>query len=216
MRRRTIVVAFVALLGFALGAPVAQADIIVVQGNVPQIDENILFNEPGLMGGPSNLVTGITNTSGFIVNFVGDEPLVTPSGGQARVEGADGDFTAVDVSLASGLFTSYIVNVNVESGASGTVQFTVDEFGTAVNTVSSAFTVGVGQNFFTVTAINGQLIESVLLVASGDIIMDIRQNRIGGAQNPPTTGVPEPATLLLVGAALAGIAAAARRRRAKK
>lgn len=210
---RAIVVAFALLVGLAIGAPVAHADIMFFEGNIPQIDENILFNQPGLLSGPSTFVTGVTNQTGFIVNFVGDEDLITPSAGQARVEGADGDFTAVDVSLQSGVFTSYIVNVNVEQGATGTVQFTVDEFG-AAPTVSTAFDVGTGQNFFTITAINGQLIESVLLAASGDIIQDIRQNRIGGAQNPPV--VPEPAMLLLLGAGLLGLAVSARRRRIRR
>ncbi len=55
-----------------------------------------------------------------------------------------------------------------------------------------------GQNFFTVTAINGQLITSISLTAiNGAMFEDIRQVRLGGSEIVET--VPEPASMVLAG-----------------
>ena len=66
-----------------------------------------------------------------------------------------------------------------------------------------------GQNFFPVTAINGQLITSITLDGIlGATFEDLRQVRIGGAAEAPS--VPEPASLGLIG--VAGLALARRRK----
>jgi hypothetical protein len=75
---------------------------------------------------------------------------------------------------------------------------------------------GTGENFFTITAINGQRISSVFFTTTVAMVVtnvdDVAQIRIGGAQQVQQP-VPEPATMLLLGTGLAGFAAKLRKRR---
>jgi hypothetical protein len=195
--------AFVALsLGSAMSA---RADIVIVSGNVPQPgDQNVLLNN----GQTGNPIFGTTNQTGFQVRFGSNENLTAPSSGQARVEAADGAFSQLNISLPGATFTSLILNINALTAQ--TVNFVVTEPNGQTNPFSFALAAG-GQNFFTITAILGQSISNVAFTTTGPVL-DIRQVRIGGAQNIPTA-VPEPATMLLLGTGLAGIAAKVRRRR---
>ena len=96
MKRLTVLAT---LLVLAVCVPQAQAGLIISTGNNPQpSEENVLFNEPGLVGF-GNPVTGMTNLSHLLVTFSSTEDLLTPSGGQARVEAADGAFVAASVDL---------------------------------------------------------------------------------------------------------------------
>ena len=74
----------------------------------------------------------------------------------------------------------------------------------------------VGENFFTVTAVNGQLISSVSFTTNVAMTLtnvnDVAQVRIGGAQLTQTA-VPEPATMFLLGTALAGLGSVLRKNR---
>jgi hypothetical protein len=191
------------------GAVPGWADIVIATGNNPQTDENVLFNETGLAQ-TGLTVQGITNNSGFIVDFEGTESLNTPSAGQARIEADDGGFTDLAISLndPTASFTSLILNinlVNISGDGDGTVQFTVDQLvGPAF--VGSFSVDEAGSNFFTITAINGQRITRVTLASTVEIrdIGDIRQIRIGGAgiTDGEEPVIPEPATLSLIGLGL--------------
>jgi hypothetical protein len=206
-----LILSFLAFAVLSLGSAMsAKADVVVVGGNVPQLDENVQFND-GQMGAVGNPIFGTTNNTMLLVRFSGNEMLTSPSGGQARVEAVDGSLNALTIDVPGGSFTSLILNLNAES--TGTVFFTATD--TMGDTFLSSFALGNGSNFFTFTTMNNQRIASVSFtttVAVGMQLDDVRQVRIGGAQLDRTP-VPEPATMILLGTGLAGIAAKVRKRR---
>jgi hypothetical protein len=188
------------LLGAA--AP-ARADIIfyVGSGSV-QPEENLLFNDPSLvMTGLT--VEGITNTTATLIDITGQETLVA-DGGQARVMTNDNGFQwlLIEPETAGTLFSEFEANLLLYSPPgpplSGTVTVQVTNNFGAIETGS--YTVGAGQNFFGLLAINDQLIRSILITSTRDL-SNIRQIRLGGIETPgtPPPTVPEPATMALFG-----------------
>ena len=201
-----MVLAFFALT--LCGAATARADIIIASGNNPQPDENVLLNT-GLTGNP---IFGTTNQTGLSVRFSSNENLTAPANGQARIEAADGTLTNLTIDIPGATFTSLILNI--DAAAAGSVSFLVTEDNGM--TTAGTFALGAsGENFFTITAINGQRISSVNFTTTVAMVItnveDVAQVRIGGAQQQQP--IPEPTTMLLLGTGIAGIAAKMRRRK---
>ena len=188
-------------------AGTAKADIVVVTGVNNQGTDNVLLN-------PATNVTTVTGTVGannLVVNFTsssGSHLLNANPSGQATVSGGTGNdpLTQLTFGLANNsTFTRAVFNIN--AAVNGTVTITVTGINITGGTFVDSFTVDAnGQNFFTVTAINGQLIQTIAL--SGVQMDDVRQVRLGGGEIVQT---PEPATMLLLGTGLFGLAAGVRR-----
>ena len=209
MSQRKLIFSLIAFVAISLsGATSARADVVVLAGNIPQIDENVLLNT-GLSGNP---IFGTTNQTQLAVRFSSNEAITAPANGQARIEAVDGTLTTLTIDLNGGSFTSLILNL--DASEAGFVSFQITEVGGAVTNFNNLAVGGSGSNFFTIVASNNQRILSVTFTASAPVTLsfsDAAQFRIGGA-SPTETPIPEPATMLLLGTGLIGIASGVRRR----
>lgn len=189
----------------------AKADIVVVSGVNNQGTSNVLLN-------PATdvlTVTGVVGPSNLIVNFEsssGSGLLNANPSGQATVSGGTGNtaLTQLTFGLANNdTFTAAVFNIN--ASVNGSVVIHVEGVNIDGGFFEDTFTVDAnGQNFFTVTAINGQLMTSISLTATnGAIFEDVRQVRLGGGE---IGEIPEPASMLLLGTGLLGAAASLRKR----
>jgi len=186
------------------GCGALNAAISFTPGNNPEPNEqNVLFNQDGLISGPALTVTGEIE-SDYVISFTSSESLFTPSIGQARVAAQDGGFTQLGISLGDSVFTDIIFNLNTDNSTPGMAIITVTEVAGPGGTFE--LPLAEGSNFLTITATNGGFLKSVSIISSVDV-NDIRQTRISGAgEGESVVAEPRACLLLATGLGLIGLA----------
>jgi hypothetical protein len=211
--------AVLAFAAAALGAGQAGAMVILGTGaGTIQPDENLLFtNNP-----PNGLtVEGVTNHSATSVSITGGETLVG-SGGQARVESADGlintGFTfngltnqtlGFDLTDPGKAFTSAEFRLFVGSGTA--TQATLTFVDTAGQQFQQTFAIP-ANGFFNAQATDGEQINFFSVGTNGSV-EDARQIRLGGIGDILASALPEPASWALMIMGIGGVGASLRRGR---
>ena len=181
----------------------ARADIVVNAGANNSGTDIVLLNPA------TNIltVTGTVGNDGLGVTFTstsGSGLLSANPSGEAPISGGTGNtaLTQLTFGLAddAAAFTRGVFNIN--AGSNGSVLIHVEGNNIDGGFFEDDFTLASsGENPFTVDAINGQSITSIALTAiNGAAFEDIRQVRLGGGS------VPEPATGLMMGVAVVGLA----------
>jgi hypothetical protein len=184
-------------LAASISASTTSAGVIFhVGAGAVQPPENLLFNAPGLIS-TGTTVEGETNQTNSLVQIISNdnplETLTTPAQGQARIEAVDGAYSSVMIVPQGGYITEMEFNVNVLNQESGTFQLSLlDQFNNVILDTFNPNTLGQGENFFSFETDGGTFIQKATLTASGQIIQDLRQIRLGISE------VPEPGSLALV------------------
>ncbi len=168
-------------------------------GTLPNT-ENILLNNQGLLA-QGLVVQGITESSKIIVDYFGaGEDLVA---GKARVSAMDGMMTALSITPNDPALGFREYQFNLSAFAAGPAMIDLYTGGSLVQ--SETFDIAArGPNFIKIYSTEKETAD-VITISMSTGFTDIRQNRAFMVPD----AVPEPATLVILGIALATL----RRRR---
>ncbi len=197
LRKHTLFLLTLALI--TMGT--ASAATIITPGNIPPLGELVQFNDPeAILSGMT--VTGATNQSLTLVDFVGQEMLVAPANGQSWVDSEDGQFQDLLIRLHNGGSFGWLI-LNIDAAQNGLVRFILNGSEIFDNYELSKN----GQNFFTIRP-GPEGLSSVQIQTTVEMER-VRQVRIG----PAVAAVPEPSSFLLMGAGLTAVSFLIRKRR---
>lgn len=207
-------------------APTANATVSLVAGDVPQADEqNVLFLLPQL----ANTVNGfLSQDTGSTVQFTSTK-VVSVLDGPPRVDGLGiNGINSLRISLADPSLGYSCLTINPVSSrpiplgnraTSATITvFAVSQGGLAES--PAVFTVPLdpagGNNFFTITTTDGEVITSTLIETATGVFEDLRSPRLCPKPVPvpsPPAVVPEPVSLVIWSMFCAGLGLMVWRRR---
>lgn len=217
MKRRVALVGALFALGTALGASTSEADILFSQG-ASGTGNNVLFKCPAgdtscqteLFDNDNTLIGTVQNTTRQ-VQFTSDVNIIAPASGQARIEEFTETtvWTMLDIDFLNFDSTNEVVLRIKPSGTAGStatiVLFACNQFfngsGDPTCETSTPFTITApAGDFFTLSVAAGQLITSVRVTATSGSLSQVEQVRIGRLFDGDNVVLPEPASLLLMGA----------------
>ncbi len=173
------------------------ADFVFQLGNQPQPNEsNILFGakETG------NPISGQIDGLGILATFSSstETNLEQNAKGQANVSSSDSDgaINNIQITVGPAYLNWNALIANLLNG-SGTATITVNGTDTSGNAESQDFDMdlGNGQNFFTITATNGETITGLTINAAGGF-SNFKQPRVASSTLAP---LPEPTGMTLFG-----------------